>query len=114
MKNITFHFTKPSFSFYSLQCVKPALRQTEAEDNSQHDGTCHLDGFHAIVGELRHIVHDEIVGRIVNTCSGNQRKNTGDEVNGYRISADRGQNTRKYGECEGGSQIRKHRAHIAV
>ena len=29
---------------------------------------------------MRHIVHDEIVGRIVNTCSGNQRKNTGDEV----------------------------------
>jgi len=58
-------FTKPSFFFYPLQRVKPALRETEAEDNSQHDGARHLDGFHAVVGELRHIVHDEIVGRIV-------------------------------------------------
>ena len=102
------------FSFYPLQRVKPALRETEAEDNSQHDGARHLDGFHAVVGELRHIVHDEIVGRIVNTCSGNQRENTGDQVNGHRVSADRRQNTGKYGEREGGDQIRKHRAHIAA
>ena len=34
MKNITFRFYKAVFFFYSLQCVKPALRQTEAKDNS--------------------------------------------------------------------------------
>ena len=42
------------------QPIKPALRQSEAEDNAEDDRASHLDRLHAVDGTLRGIVHNKL------------------------------------------------------
>ncbi len=70
--------------------IKPALRKTKAENDAKHDGAGYLDSFHAVGGAVGGVVHNEIIGRIINAGSRNKREDTGDQIYGYRISADRG------------------------
>lgn len=70
--------------------IKPALRKTKAENDAKHDGAGYLDGFHAVGRAVGGVIHNEIIGRIINAGSRNKREDTGDQIYGYRISADRG------------------------
>ncbi len=70
--------------------IKPALRETKAENDAKHDGACYLDGFHAVGRAGGGVVHNEIIRRIIDAGSRDKREDAGDQIYGYRISADGG------------------------
>ena len=60
---------------------------------------------------LIHFVHNEVIGRIVNACTGNQREDAGNQVYRNRVLAHRGNGARDHGEREGRGQICEHSAY---
>ena len=75
------------------QPIKPALRQSEAEDNAEDDRARHLDRLHAVDGTLCGIIHNKMVGSVVDAGARNERENAGNQVHGHRILADGGDGT---------------------
>ena len=55
----------------ALQLIEPALWKTKAEDNAKYDGTGDLDGFHPVGRTLRRVIHDEVIGCIVDAGTRN-------------------------------------------
>lgn len=89
----------------TLQTVEPALRKGKAEDNAEHNSAGNLDGLHAVGGVLLHVIHNKIVGGIINAGTRNKRKDAGNQVYGDRIFADGGNCAGKYGQRQCGDEI---------
>ena len=79
------HYFRSVPSLLNQLCGRP-----KPKTMPEHDGAGYLDSFHAVGGAVGGVVHNEIIGRIINAGSRNKREDTGDQIYGYRISADRG------------------------
>ena len=53
----------------STKGIEPGLRQSHGKSDAKYDGSSSLDGCKSVATEGFHLIHNQVVGSVINSCT---------------------------------------------